>query len=92
PVSGLAVVLAPEQLNGVRAVLQDWSAVGLVRPFAWSDGVTSEWIADGVARPTALHEAVSTVRAGDVILTVLAHSDPTVPAVVGAGVRRAEEE
>lgn len=90
--SGLAVVLAPEQLNGVRAVLQDWSAVGLVRPFAWSDGVTSEWIADGVARPTALHEAVSTVRAGDVILTVLAHSDPTVPAVVGTRVRRAEEE
>ncbi|MFK4759622.1 hypothetical protein ACI3KS_01660 [Microbacterium sp. ZW T5_45] len=93
--SALPVVLAPADLDGVRDVLRDWSAAGLVQRFVWTDGAVATVVDGGRARRVALRDVLTSTRESAVVLTVLgaaiAHVAPVARERIDACERLIEE-
>lgn len=79
--SALSVVLAPADLDGVRDVLRDWSAAGLVERFVWTDGSTATVVDGGRSRRVTLRDVLTSTRESAVVLTVLGAAIPDVAPV-----------
>ncbi len=69
--SMLPLILGPRELEGVRDVLRDWSAAGLVDHFVWTDGVAATVVDAGRATRLPLRRVLTATRADEVVLTVL---------------------
>ncbi|MEV8359746.1 hypothetical protein [Microbacterium sp. NPDC076895] len=88
--STLALIVAPRDLNGVREVLQDWSAINLIDPFVWTDGEEATTVHTGRARRGLLRNILGHADDTRVVLTVLATAIPGIEDVSAATVSRCE--
>lgn len=87
--SELTVFLAPTGVaEGVRDVLKDLSAVGMVRPFLWVDGADADlaptaasWVENGREFDTTVQEVVSSQRIVVLRLCVFVPLTGTLPAL-----------
>lgn len=97
--SELTVFLAPTGVaEGVRDVLKDLSAVGMVRPFLWVDGADADlaptaasWVENGREFDTTVQEVVSSQRIVVLRLCVFVPLTGTLPALEIAIERRVSE-
>jgi len=70
-VSTLSLILAPNDLDGVRDVLRDWSAVGLVDQFVWTNGAMATVVSTGTATRLLLRDVLSGASESTVVMAVL---------------------